>query len=99
MRGTPQAAKARGVTLYESLLDFVNCLEMVQNKEVKMTYLIFRCVLLKAFWASKIARNAPETPRTLKNTTKNKVSHLYFFILDHFQAIYEIDLKLSYKVL
>ena len=28
-------------TLYESYLDFVNCLEMVQNIEIKKTYLIF----------------------------------------------------------
>ena len=50
IRGTlrlivPQAAQAWGAiykTLYETcLIDFVNCLEMAQNKGVKMTFLIF----------------------------------------------------------
>ena len=100
-------------TLYESYLDFVNCLEIVQNIEIKKTYLIFVVFVSvlgvsggvsSDWWVltvgsssytsngqnSKTTWNAPETPRTLTDTTKIRC-HLYLFILDHFQAIYEIE--------
>ena len=58
-------------TLYESLLDFVNCLEMVQNKEIKMTYLLgvsgaFQTIY--TFQRSKL-RNRLKRPGNTQNTT------------------------------
>ena len=66
-------------------LDFVNCLEMVQNKENWGFSSGFWVLTVEGIKRSKL-KNRSKRPRT-------QVSHLYFYILGHFQVIYEIELN------
>ena len=55
---------------------------MVHYKEIKMTYLIVG-----------VPSNGSKLISRLKRPRYTQNAHLYFFILDHFQAICEIELN------
>ena len=73
---------------------------MVQNIEIKMNSGRFWGVSID-FLVLTVGRyklktqnsKSIEKPRNTQNAYANKVIHLYFYILDHFQAIYGIELN------
>ena len=86
--------------IYRVELDFVNCLKMVQNNEIKMTYLIV-VVFFKRFYTyqqSKLKNRLKSCPRNTQNALEHKVSSI-FLCFGPFSSDLRNRIQLSYKVL